>query len=511
MDERTNQMNDQSLSDNPTNDKPLVSSDAPIAGAKVEGDESVEELRSGIEQTRASLSETIDAIQDKLDPQKLKQQATDAVREATLGRAQEIGHTVSQHAQEAATRAQEIAHDVTQQAREKWDEVAVPALEKLAQRAGVGSESDSKIEMEAEVPFIALPGSPATSTALAVRHEEKDAKAPILKPIEDQVVVIMGASSGIGRETALQFARRGARVVVAARGEDGLRSLVKDIEEVGGEAFYVVADVADFAQVDHVASEAVRRFGRIDTWVHASAVSLYATFEQTTPQEFKRLIEVNLVGQAYGAMAALPHLRREGRGALIHISSVEGKRAFPLQSAYSASKHGIIGFLDALRMELKRDGVPISVTNVMPAGINTPFFNKARTKMGVKPMPAPPIYQPSVVAEAILHAAEHPTRDIFAGGAGKMLWLTQRLSPALLDAILTKTGFEGQQTKEPKSQDAPDNLDAPIAGYDKIGGDFGEKARSKSASNWLETHPQARRALKSAALGTFALWFFKRR
>ncbi len=509
MDERTNEMNPSS-----------VSSDAAL-----DGDESVRELRSGIEQTRASLSETIDAIQDKLDPQKLKQQASDAVREATIGRAQELGQTVSSRAQEVAHHAQEIARDVSIQAREKWEEVGAPALEKLAERIGGKAEEETERITVTEVPFVPLPGSiPETSLAirdgatdaLAIRAEaraEADARAraKMLKPIEDQVVVIMGASSGIGRETALQFARRGAQVVVSARGEDGLRSLVEDIQMAGGEAIYVVADVSDAAQVANVADEAARRFGRIDTWVHAAAVSLYATFEQTTPEEFKRLIEVNLLGQAYGAMAALPHLRREGRGALIHISSVEGKRAFPLQSAYSASKHGIIGFLDALRVELKRDGVPISVTNVMPAGINTPLFNKARTKMGVKPMPAPPIYQPSVVAEAILYAAEHPTRDIFAGGAGKMLWLTQRMAPALLDSILAKSGFEGQQTKEPKSEDAPDNLYHPIGGYDKIGGDFFEKARAKSTSNWLETHPQARRALKSAALGSFALWFFKRR
>lgn len=511
MDERTNEMN------------------GPRSGdASIEGDESVAELRGEIEQTRASLSETIDAIQDKLDPQKLKQQASDAVREATIGRAQELGQTVSNRAQVVAHHAQEIAHDVSQQAREKWGEVAAPAIEKLAHRVGGKPDLEPELELEeAEklAPFVALNGatSPETalaivdkSSALAVREEarseaEARARLKMLKPIEEQVVVVMGASSGIGRETALQFARRGARVVVSARSESGLRSLVEDIEEVGGEAIYVVADVSDFKQVEEVATEAARRFGRIDTWVHSSAVSLYATFEQTTPEEFKRLIEVNLLGQAYGAMAALPHLRREGRGALIHISSVEGKRAFPLQSAYSASKHGIIGFLDALRVELKRDGVPISVTNVMPSGINTPLFNKARTKMGVKPMPAPPIYEPSVVAEAILYAAEHPTRDIFAGGAGKMLWLTQRMAPALLDSILAKTGFEGQQTKEPKPQDAPDNLYAPIDGFNKIGGDFFEKARSKSASNWLETHPQARRALKSAALGSLALWFFKRR
>jgi hypothetical protein len=210
-------------------------------------------------------------------------------------------------------------------------------------------------------------------------------------------------------------------------------------------------------------------------------------------------------------MAALPHLKREGRGALIHISSVEAKRSFPLQSAYSSSKHGIIGFLDALRMELMNEGVPISVTNVMPAGINTPFFNKARTKMGVKPMPAPPIYHPQVVAEVILHAAEHPTRDITAGGASKMMIAMQKVSPGLLDAVFSRAGFSGQQTKEHKSEDAPDNLFQPIEGYDRVGGDFAQQSKPKSLSNWLETHPEAQRVLKSVAVAGLMLWVLRRR
>src|ERR687893_219414 len=252
-----------------------------------------------------------------------------------------------------------------------------------------------------------------------------------LKPVGEQVVALMGASSGIGRASALRFARRGAKVVVSARGEEGLASLVEEISSEGGEAAYVVADTSDFEQVEAVADRAVEEYGRLDTWVHLAAVGLFATFEQTTPEEFAQVIDVNLMGQVYGAMAALPHLKREGRGALIHVSSVEAKRALPLQRAYASSKHGIIGFLDALRLELQNDGVPISVTNSMPAGINTPFFNKARTKLGVKPMPMPPIYQPDVVADVILYAAEHPTRDIEAGGAAKMLILNQRLSPRM--------------------------------------------------------------------------------
>jgi NAD(P)-dependent dehydrogenase (short-subunit alcohol dehydrogenase family) len=238
-----------------------------------------------------------------------------------------------------------------------------------------------------------------------------------LKPIEKQVVVLMGASSGIGRETALRFARKGAKVMVSARGEEGLDSLVEEIRAEGGEATAVVADTSDFGQVEAVADRAVEQYGRLDTWVHLAAVGLFATFEQTTSEEFERVVDVNLMGQVYGAMAALPHLKREGRGALIHISSVEAKRSFPFHSAYGASKHGIDGFLEALRVELKHEGWPISVTQVMPGTINTPFFDKGRSKLGVKPVGVPPIYEPQTVANIILYAAENPARDLVSRGA----------------------------------------------------------------------------------------------
>jgi short-subunit dehydrogenase len=200
------------------------------------------------------------------------------------------------------------------------------------------------------------------------------------------------------------------------------------------------------------------------TWL----LSLSTRPEQTAPEEFRRIIEVNLIGQAYGAMTALPYLRREGRGALIHVSSVEAKLSFPLQSAYSASKHGIHGFLKALRLELKHEGLPISVTEIMTASINTPFFNKARTKISVKPMPVPPTYQPALVADAILYAAEHPMDEMIVGGSGKAAILVQRISPRMMDAFILLTGFKSQQTDEPKPPEAPDNLFGPLAGHDRV-------------------------------------------
>ena len=326
-----------------------------------------------------------------------------------------------------------------------------------------------------------------------------------LKPIEEQVVVAIGASSGIGRETALRFAERGARVVVSARSKEGLESLVDEIRRTGGRAAAVPADVAEFGQAKAVADCAVEEYGTLDTWVHLSGVGLYATFDQTEPEEFKQVIEVNLMGQVYGAMVALPHIKREGRGALLHISSVEAKRSAPFHSAYAASKHGIDGFLESLRVELQREGWPISVTNVMPAAINTPFFSNSRTKLGVKPMGFPPIYQPNTVADVILHAAEHPTREVIAGGAGKAMLLTQRLSPGLMDAIMLRAGFDSQKTDEPKPENDPDNLFEPVED-NRIEGDFSDRAHPRSLYNWLEMHPLAQRAAIAAiALGTMGL------
>jgi NAD(P)-dependent dehydrogenase (short-subunit alcohol dehydrogenase family) len=323
-----------------------------------------------------------------------------------------------------------------------------------------------------------------------------------LKPVEEQVVVLMGASSGIGRETALRFARRGTKVVASARSEPGLHALVEETRGSGGEATAVVADTTEFGQVKAVADRAVEEYGRLDTWVHLAAVGLFATFAETTPEEFERVIDVNLMGQVYGAMAALPHLKREGRGALIHISSVEAKRSFPFHSAYGASKHGIDGFLEALRVELRHEGWPISVTQIMPGTINTPFFDKGRTKLGVKLVGVPPIYEPETVANMILYAAENPARDLVSGGAAQALILNQRLSPRMLDAILTtRAGFSPQKTEEPRSEDDPDNLYAPIHGHDTARNGF--RALSRSLYNWLQMHPTLRRgAAAGMALGS---------
>ncbi|MBE9181611.1 SDR family oxidoreductase [Oculatella sp. LEGE 06141] len=326
-----------------------------------------------------------------------------------------------------------------------------------------------------------------------------------LKPIRQQVVAVVGASSGIGRETAHRFARNGAKLVVSSRSLKGLATLVDEITQIGGEVIAVPADVSDFNQVKAIADKAVEEYGRLDTWVHLSATAVISPFESVTPDEFKRVIDVTLMGQVYGAMAALPHLKREGRGALIHVTSVEARRSLPLQSSYSSAKHGVEGFLDSLRVELQHDGIPISVTNVLPATINTPFYNKALTKLGVKPTGIPPYYSPHLVADAILHVAENPTRDFIVGDAGRVLDALQKISPSLVDYILQLIAVDGQHTQEPKAATDPNNLYEAIEaeGYDTVEGDFNQ-VTIPSFLDWFDFHPAAKWGA-IAGLGALAL------
>lgn len=316
------------------------------------------------------------------------------------------------------------------------------------------------------------------------------------KPIEQQVIVVVGVASGIGRETTLQLARRGARLVVADFDEDGLMGLVTDVQRSGGQVVPVVADVASFDQMAAVAERAMLEFGRLDTWVHIAATSIYTSFRDTTPEEFQRVINVDLMGQVYGARAALPHLVASGDGGLIHISSIEARRAVPYHTSYGAAKHGIHGFLEALRLELRHERLPVSVTEIEPSSINTPFFDKAMTKLGVKPKGLPPLYDPRVVANTIVHVAERPRREIIVGGSGKAFVAIQRLSPRLLDAILLRTAFKAQKTDEPRSPSAPNDLFGPADAYNRVDGDFGNLTMRHSFSTWLDLHP----AMKAASI-----------
>jgi len=322
----------------------------------------------------------------------------------------------------------------------------------------------------------------------------------ITTPLADQVVVITGASSGIGRETASSLAARGASVVAAARNQAALETLCADIIADGGRAEAVAADVADPDQVAAIGERAVTRFGRVDTWVNNAAVSIYATVEQLEPEEMRRLIEVNLLGVMYGSRVAVGLMRAQGRGTIINVGSALSDRAVPLQSAYVASKHGIAGFSEALRLELQHEKAGIDVVLIQPSSINTPLFRWARSKLAVRPQPIPPVYQPSAVAEAIAHAAEEGGREIVVGGAGKLLTIGQWLSPSLVDRYLLQGGRGIRQQLTHAPDDRRDNLFEPSTGPGSATGDFGDGARQDSIyTRVFELHPVRKRL--GAALG----------
>jgi len=309
----------------------------------------------------------------------------------------------------------------------------------------------------------------------------------MLKPLRDQVAVITGASSGIGRETALRFAKQGASVAITARNEEALRQLEEQIRQQGGSVLSIPADIADWEQVRHLAQRVSVYFGRIDTWVNDAAVNVYGTFTDTSMEEFWRVIEVNLMGQVHGVKAALPYLQKEGRGAIVGVASVDAQIPMPMQSAYVASTHALKGFYDTLRLELTHERSDVQVSLIMPSSVNTPFFDHALSHLGVKPAPLPPTYEPSVVVDVILYAATHRGRSLYAGGAGTMLATSRRLLPTLTDRFLQWFGFVSQRTNEPKPASGPSNLWKPVPDPGAVRGS--SPGLKFSPYTWLELHP----------------------
>lgn len=310
------------------------------------------------------------------------------------------------------------------------------------------------------------------------------------KPVAEQVVVITGASSGIGREAALLFGKAGASVVLTARNEEALHTVAGMVEQTGGRALVVPADVTDWEQIQQVAKTAVDTFGRIDTWVNNAGISVYATAEETTVEEAHQVIHTNFMGMVHGVTAALPHMKRQGEGTIINVGSVESQRALPLQAVYAASKHAVKGYTEALRLEQEAADSGIHITLILPAGINTPLFNHARSKLGVKPMPVPPVYTPELAAHAIVNAAQNPQRDVYVGGAGFLFWLLQRLSPGLLDKLMitNKAMFRLQMTDEP--DDGQDNLFQPVGGTGRVHGDFHKLTKPSMYTRLFELSPK---------------------
>jgi len=298
----------------------------------------------------------------------------------------------------------------------------------------------------------------------------------VKKPLGEQVVLVTGASSGLGRAIARMAGERGAKVVVTARNQEALENCVA---EIGSEALAVPGDVTDQAQVQGVVDAAVERFGRIDTYVANAIVTVYAEVERLEPDELRRVWEVNFFGVVYGFWAALPHLR-ESRGTFLHVGSALAYRGIPLQAAYCSTKAGLRAFLESARVEEQKAGTGVAISLVLPGAINTPQFDRDRQKIGYQPQPVPPIYQPEPFAEATLHCAEHPIRELpISWGAQKLLW-GQKLSPRAGDWILRRTGWKSQHTNEPKPVDAPDNLFDTLPGDPGAHGRFDDEARGST-------------------------------
>ncbi|MEH3146911.1 MAG: SDR family oxidoreductase [Methylobacterium frigidaeris] len=309
----------------------------------------------------------------------------------------------------------------------------------------------------------------------------------IHKPLGEQVIVITGASSGIGLATARMAARRGARLVLASRNADALAQIQDDLVREGAQVTHRVADVGRREDLQAVADWAVERFGGIDTWVNNAGISIYGRLEQVSDEDHDRLFQTNFWGTVYGSLVALPLLRRDG-GALVNVGSIASDLAIPLQGMYAASKHAIRGFTDALRMELEQEGAPVSVTLIKPAAIDTPFPQHARNYTDREPVLPPPVYHPDEVAHAILHTAVHPQREIYVGGGGRAMTGLKKVAPGAFDRL------GGMMASQQLRAEPPRNPDGSLHGAGQDGhvrGDHPGYVRRTSTYTRAQTHPLA--------------------
>ncbi len=303
-----------------------------------------------------------------------------------------------------------------------------------------------------------------------------------------EVVVVTGASAGIGRAVAQEFAKRGAHIGLLARGHDGLEGARKEVESLGGKALVLPADTSDPDQVEAAARAVEEEFGPIDIWVNDAMVSVYSPVKEMTPEEFRRVTEVTYLGYVHGTMSALKRMLPRDRGTIVQVGSALAYRSIPLQSAYCGAKHAVQGFTESLRSELIHDGSNVHITMVQMPSVNTPQFEWTRSRLPNKPQPVPPIYQPQVAARAVYWAAHHRRREIYVGAPAAVAIIGNKFAPGFGDWYLGKTGYKSAQTDQPTEPDRPDNLWNPVPGDWGAHGPFDDRSYSFSPQLWATTH-----------------------
>ncbi|MDP9359085.1 MAG: SDR family oxidoreductase [Chloroflexota bacterium] len=325
-----------------------------------------------------------------------------------------------------------------------------------------------------------------------------------------RIVVVTGASAGVGRATVRAFAEQGARIGLIARGLDGLEAARQEVEAAGGRAMVLPADVADAAAIEAAAAAVEENFGPIDVWVNNAMVSTLAPVKELTPEEVRRVTEVTYLGYVNGTMAALRRMLRRDRGVIVQVGSALAYRGIPLQAPYCAAKHAIQGFNESLRCELLHDGSKVRLMMVQLPALNTPQFDWVKTTLPNHPQPVPPIYQPEVAARAIVWAADHPRREINVGFLTTVAILANKIAPGLLDRYLARTNYKAQQAERPVAPDRLDNLWAPLPGDHGAHGDFDKRAHEVSLQWWLMTH-RAWLAVGAGAVGAAGAVLWQKR
>jgi NADP-dependent 3-hydroxy acid dehydrogenase YdfG len=308
------------------------------------------------------------------------------------------------------------------------------------------------------------------------------------RPVAEQVVVVTGASAGIGRACVRAFAARGARLGLIARSEGALGVAAEEARRAGSEALMLPLDVADAEAVERAADAVEARFGRIDTWVNNAMVTVFAPFTQLTAEEFRRVTEVTYLGYVYGTMAALRRMLPRDEGGIVQIGSALAYRSIPLQSAYCGAKAAVRGFTDSLRTELLHEGSHVKLSMLHLPAVNTPQFVVQRNKLDHQAKPVPPIYTPELIADTVVWAAEHLPREMLIAGSTLQAVVGQKVAPGLLDRYLAKTGYQAQQTDEPVEANRPDNLFAPLPGDHGAHGPFAAESQDRSLQLWARVH-----------------------